>query len=512
MTAGHKKINTIKNWVPFLLFSIILISGLLSFKDYGIAWDEPIQRNLGIITWHYLEGDNALLTYKDRYYGSILECSYTALEHLFHLTDPRSIYLMRHLCGFLIFYLGLICFYLILYHRFKQKRLAYLGVLCLWLSPRIFAHAFFNAKDIPFLSVFIISFYCLILYTKRNNPIYVVLHSLVSALLINLRIIGVLMIGFTILYDSVDFVCFKNKKAWHQSLIYGLLTSLLTIALWPAAWAHPIKFIREAIVMMQQFPWNGDVLYMGQFINSSQLPWHYFPVWFSITTPMGYLILGLLGIGYALTRIKSIKQNPDHVWDLLMLLWFAMPISYILLMHPVLYDDWRHFYFVYPAFISLGILCFHAITKKIKKKYITILGYSLTGIYLIYTALTMHYYHPYEHVYFNALAGPKETLKYRFELDYWGTSYKDALLQILNSDPKKNLKILVTDFPGMANSLILKKEDRDRLYYVATIKDADYYITNFRWQPKIHVLPVSAAILVNEIPINYIFKAARISQ
>merc|ERR1711990_1332342 len=42
--------------------------------------------------------------------------------------------------------------------------------------------------------------------------------------------------------------------------------------------------------------WDFDILYLGNYINPEHIPWHYFFVWFSYTTPTIYLLLIILGL------------------------------------------------------------------------------------------------------------------------------------------------------------------------------------------------------------------------
>ena len=37
---------------------------------------------------------------------------------------------------------------------------------------------------------------------------------------------------------------------------------------------------------MKNYPFVGDIFYFGKYINATFVPWHYFFVWFSITTPL----------------------------------------------------------------------------------------------------------------------------------------------------------------------------------------------------------------------------------
>ena len=152
-----------------LFFIIFFFIGVVSFRDYGLSWDEPIQREIGKMNARYaFKQEPWLLTYKDKYYGPIFEVFLVGLEDVFHLTaNSNSVYFMRHLVNFLLFYLGVIFFYRLTQDRFKNWKISLLGCLFLILSPRIFAHSFYNSKDIPFLAMFIISIYTLIKYLDK---------------------------------------------------------------------------------------------------------------------------------------------------------------------------------------------------------------------------------------------------------------------------------------------------------------------------------------------------------
>jgi hypothetical protein len=106
------------------------------------------------------------------------------------------------------------------------------------------------------------------------------------------------------------------------------------------------------------------------------------------------------------------------------------------------------------------------------------------------TLFTMIKSHPFEDVYFNILLSKdNQYLRKTFELDYWGTSYKQALEYIVSHDKSTVLNIRVANLPGEHNSMILKPEDRKRIRYVESDANADYYITNYRWHPKDYPYP-----------------------
>ena len=83
--------------------------------------------------------------------------------------------------------------------------------------------------------------------------------------------------------------------------------------------------------------------------------------------------------------------------------------------------------------------------------------------------------HPYQNVYFNFLVGNAAE---KFELDYWGLSYKQALEFILESDKRKIINIAVETSPGEYNAKIIERDDRQRINFVP-LEKADYYISSF---------------------------------
>jgi len=92
-------------------------------------------------------------------------------------------------------------------------------------------------------------------------------------------------------------------------------------------------------------------------------------------------------------------------------------------------------------------------------------------------------YHPFQNVYFNRLAGKDlAEIKKKFDLDYWGLSYRKALEFIVTHDSREKIFIHSANLPGKMNAAILPADDRRRLVFVDRIKDADYFITNYRWQ------------------------------
>jgi len=471
-------------------FAALLLLGILTFKDYGISWDEPMQLNTGRIAMQYVTGlDDALFSYRDRNYGTAFELVLTALERILGLTSrARALFMMRHFANFLCFFLGVIFFYKLCMHRFRNWLMGLAGAFFLVLSPRIFANSFYNSKDIPFLSVFIISIYTLIRYLDKPTLERAGLHALACAILIDIRIVGVIVPFLTFVFAAYESIAVRKAQALKSLLIdnalvfYAILTTALTILLWPLLWRDPAANFMAAFNEMSYYNFPYTVFYAGRYLGGRELPWHYLPVWILISTPLFYIAFFPIGC-FTLFRKRD---------DLLFMAWFFFPILAIIGLKSVLYDDWRQAYFAYPAFLLISMAgmerAFLFLKNRLGSKNLPFImtGFVLTAVICLGpVAAFMIKYHPYQNVYFNTLAGKTMAdVKKKFELDYWGLSYRKGLEYILANDKGNDIRVCVATKPGLFNALILPRKDACRLIYVEKPEDAEYFLTNYRWHPE----------------------------
>jgi hypothetical protein len=93
--------------------------------------------------------------------------------------------------------------------------------------------------------------------------------------------------------------------------------------------------------------------------------------------------------------------------------------------------------------------------------------------------------HPFEHLYFNRFAGKDmKEIKQRFELDYWGLSYRKTLEYIVRTDSSPRIRIFPLTYPGRLNAIMLPPRDRARIDLVFSPADADYVTTSYRYHPQ----------------------------
>ena len=510
----------------YIFFIILLCTGLSVFTDYGISWDEHSQRSIGIATIKYIFtgdlGSLELLT-KDGYYGPLFEIFLVAVEIACNLTqNERSLFLMRHVVTFLFFYCAVIFLYRMSRKIFHSQIFGLLSCLFLVVSPRIFPHAFYNSKDIPFLSIYIIALYTLDMFLDQKTIRRAIIHAVICAIAIDIRIMGIILPAVTGLFVCFDIIFQKPKgriRFFLSVITYFVSLFFFTILFWPRLWSDPIRLFLHTTNVFIKFPLMITIRYYGTIYSSFELPWHYFPVYFLITTPLLYSMCFIIGAGALLWQcIKHLHICYNHKRaELVALVSFFVPVIFIIGFRLPLYNGWRHLFFVYPAFIIIsisGLIVIVRTAKRMVYKY-GMIGVGICGLvvcimtgYLLHTTYWMIQYHPYQDMYFNRLAGSDmKHVKARFDLDYWGISYKQALEYIVTHDASEKIVLAVASRPGKLNSLLLLPEQRNRLLFVQNIRDARYFLTHKNLFPssKSHMKPYYS-IQIDKAPIMVVFR------
>lgn len=486
-----KQISFLKKYFEYFLLLLFIIIGCSTASRYGYSWDEAEQRRIGEIVYNYLFNHNPLyLTYVNNDYGVIMELPLMIIEKFFGMTSLRNIFVMRHIVTHLFFLLSALYFFKLIVLLYNNKLLATIGFLLLVLNPLIYGHSFFNTKDVPFLSMYIICFYQFVLAFNTKKTYSFVLLAFFSGMLINFRIMGVAFVSFVIFFLLLDIITnIKTKKTVLKTLIntivYCIITCFITIGFWPILWHQPITNFLLIFEKMSKFRWTGTVLFNGHLIDAVNLPWHYIPLWFTISNPLGYLIIGFGGIClFVFNFFKNIKNaflTQITKYNLLFMLCFFVPVIAIIILKSVVYDSWRQLYFIYPPFILFAIyLINNLIQTKYKKIALSITGLSITSI-AVYIILNF----PLYHVFFNPLVSfhKNEYLRKNFEMDYWGLSFKQSLEYILKIDKSETINIAGSNIVLFGNADMMLISQKKHFNYVE-IDQAKYFITNYRFHPE----------------------------
>ena len=497
-------LKVLVNNLPYIILFAYLIIGSIILPDYGISTDEPIQRKHGIVSFDYINQkfnifpeihptyEESLPDYEYRDYGVAFQVFSYGMEKLLKIEDARSVFLIRHFLTFMLFWISAYYFYKTAEITIENKLIPVLSLLFYILSPRIFTEAFYNPKDIILLSWISIGIYSMLKFLEVRSFKYLFIHALVCSLAINARIVGIVLPFVTVLIALLSMKG-HNFFSWIKSfgiilLLWGVLTIVFTLILWPFLWEDPVRNFIYSFNEMKRFRWNGQLLYWGNLVWASELPWHYTPSQILVTTPILYSSLFL--VGFVSTLIMVVKRKCWHFKNSIernsfgFILLFIIPLLSVIYFHSILYNGWRQMYFIYPAFLLIGltglntILQFiYLITYSLKKKLLHAVIY--TGI-LISLCSTMHFLikmHPFQYIYFNRIAGT-DPFRY-FDGDYFGLSYKEALQYLHNNFKDDSLVIFSENSSCSINSLNFNKTIFDRLVFVDNIKEADFFITTY---------------------------------
>jgi len=266
--------------------------------------------------------------------------------------------------------------------------------------------------------------------------------------------------------------------------------SFIVYAAWPYLWRDPIHKFTESFTKLSHFDWNGSILMGGKMLQSTKLPWTYFPTWFLISNPELWLMAGFAGL--VLIIIAFVKKPMNYIKNteernfILYLLCFVVPIFSVIALHSVIYDDWRHLYFIYPSFILMALYAINWLlsTKPFTQKNYRLAVQGICAVQVLATGWFMVKSHPFQQVYFNHMVSHSdEFLRKNYEMDYWGVSNLQALKYVVDNDAGKNIKVSTIYPEIMQNNIdMMEEEDRNRLTIVHP-DSCQYFITNFRFHP-----------------------------
>ncbi len=160
-------------WLPAALSAL---AALIFFRDFGIAWDDPLQSQYGdrLIAFYATGGaDRSYLELNDlRYYGGAFEMPAQWLTRVSPFTPVET----RRLFGALVGSLGVLgCG--ALGGLVGGPAVAWLSGALLATWPTWAGHAFINSKDVPFASAFVWAVYFLVRLARSGPRLRLVDHA-----------------------------------------------------------------------------------------------------------------------------------------------------------------------------------------------------------------------------------------------------------------------------------------------------------------------------------------------
>ena len=511
--------NRIGEWTRFhslalSLWSLFLIAGLALVDDYGVSPDAGGQRLVAINTVNYvLHGDPTLLQLHDRFYGAALELPLLLLtERVLGLEDPRHVYLTRHVLTHLLFLISGFCCYLLARRLSGDRLVALLVMLLFLLSPRLYAHSFFNSKDAVFASAFVIALLFASRAFDRDSVGAYRWCGAATGLLIHLRIMGVVLFALVLVFRAWAWFRAEGWAARRRVVaatgVFALWGGLVLFVSLPYLWGGPVGRFSEYWAALTDHPLIAGNLFRGEMFSSAALPWDYVLRWFAISQPPVTLLLGLLGLGALGLAAGGVVRrgagagpgrgvrDAELRFGVLLATCFALPLVAFVLLRPNAYHGWRHFYFLHGPFCLLATFALMRLRQLpvwgLRKGWVGGAACALTAAGLGIAAFEMAQIHPNQHLYFNFLADRKtpEGLRERYETDYWNLMLRQGYEHILRREPASTINMRPRTVPAPAdinrNVRILPAAARNRFTYDPG-RDPDFYLGSNAINPPLGV-------------------------
>ncbi len=459
----------------------LLAVGFAVVDDYGAVGDTAGQRHIAEVNFDFITGKTDALAYDhDKYYGVAFELPLFLLERSLGLEDPRHIYLLRHLLTHLFFLAGGFCGALLVYRLFHSKGVALLALLVFVLQPRLYAHSFFNPKDLPFLSMFMVSLY-LTHRAFRTQTVGAFLVCGVSVgILTNLRIMGGMVFPAVLAMRGLDWLWSrpaqrKQVVATGAVFVGGSLATLYGLS--PYLWADPFELL-TAVRTLAHHPTVVRELFQGELIWTDRLPPHFVPTWLAISTPSVTLGLGVLGAtlvgGRSVRRVREAVRNTDLRFGLLLLTCLTLPVVAVGVLGSPLQGSWRHMFFLHAPVCVLGMWGVQWAGNGNPR--VAVGMSTLVGIGLLVTVVEMVRLHPHQQVYFNVLVDRMAPgyLSTHYVMDPWYLTCREGLEFLRQRYPDTTVSVR-DNWSLSRNWLMLPPADRSRIVLVR--KGADFDIS-----------------------------------
>ncbi len=286
-------------------------------------------------------------------------------------------------------------------------------------EPEVYTQRYFTFFiQVRLLSFTLFSCLLVYLYYRIAPTTFQALISILPAgiflgLATSIRILGPLAGLLAALYAFRK----NGTKAVPILLIYAGIALAAMYATWPYLWPDPAGRFVESLQVMSQYPWPGQVLFNGVQYESTDIPRSYLPMLLGIQLTEPVWVLFFAGLTVAIAGFVKRREYVDLL--VLTLVWFALPLAGFILSRTPLYDNFRQIFFILPPVFLMAAIVFDKI------KWVA-LQTALIALVVLPGVIGIIRLHPYEYIYYNSFIGGESGAFRRFELDYWGTSYREA--------------------------------------------------------------------------------------
>lgn len=443
--------------LPLIFYAVLAGGAALIYQDYGGGWDDAVQNHYGYLSERFLvsfgRDDRAVDFLNLRRYG--------ALPELFVRLGSRGAALDYGLRAFLCALLTLSAVPAVMFMARRMSSHAaapLLAGLSLVLMPRFLGHAFINSKDGPFAAAVAWSMVATTCLLGRRRLAWrdFLAAGLAAGLALAARPGGLPLIA------ALQGSCLMMAAAlWRGRLVRRglrdlmpkagaalLLAWVVMVCAWPYGLQRPLVAPFEAAAEAAAFPLPdaAQIPFLGRLHSVNHLPAYYMATMVGVTTPLTALLPAIFAIGRAAWAALGRRLIKRHLYAYgVVTAWLVLPLLALAVRRSPVYGGLRHFLFILPALAALAGCGLAALLHTLRPRYRPWQLWVLTACVLSKPLMAVVRLHPYEQTYFNELVGGLRGAARRFETDYWGTSYKEAIdhVNARAADSSAPVKLLI---------------------------------------------------------------------
>ncbi|MDQ0349588.1 glycosyltransferase family 39 protein [Ancylobacter vacuolatus] len=434
------------------VFAAVVAFIVLTFRDYGISNDEPVQHTYGqlLLAW-YASGftDDRAFHYINLYlYGGLFDLIAAGLEPYV----PLPLYEWRHLLSAGFGFVGLIGTWR-LAKLLGGEGSGVVAVLLLAFTGMYGGAMFTHTKDVPFAAAMVWSLYFITALAGEMPAVprwrTVLGLGVAVGCALGLRVGGVFAVLYFVLTIGAAMVLLRDVRLplllLPRLMVAGLIALVLMAVTWPWSVLPPTNLFK-AMGAFSHFSFDLKTLFNGQLLPIDQLPSIYMPEYLVIKLPevtllglVAALVLVVLALGKRVrasrveTGLSSHRMLAASMLTYLPLaLAILVPIAVAVLTDPPLYNGIRHFLFVLPPVTVLAALGLVGAWRALHQRArLAGAGFALAALGLfLFNASVLWRLHPYEYVAYNQIVGGTPGAWGRFEGDYWSASLREAALML----------------------------------------------------------------------------------
>ena len=326
----------------------------------------------------YLYGEKAFMT---AFYGIGFHFFSYPIEQLLNFIDLNldlskegKLQIIKHPSIIILFVISGIYFKKIILILTSNKSFSSLATFFYLLYPYLIGHSFFNIKDSPFMSVWLICTFFIINIVKdfvvkeKISLKKICLLGILTSFLISIRIFGVLIFVEYLIFiifllsNTKNSTKFFLKKIYKSGIIFFVITFAGIYLLSPHFWNKP-ETIFSALNFFKNHIQTVCTITLGKCIEAQDLSPTYLPIWFFFKLPI-LILLGL--IVFPFVDKKIFRKPLDQIIIGSLICTFLFIILLIFFSNAIIYDEIRHVIFLVPLILIISFASlFNFFSKKI---------------------------------------------------------------------------------------------------------------------------------------------------